>query len=75
MDNEDQYIVGTIIVSLIVCGKKFLIFYNEFEEGKKYREKGVEEFRVWWTTGVHESLALLSVFSPTSHYNSHNSLL
>ena len=25
---------STIIVSLIICGEKFLIFYNKSEEGK-----------------------------------------
>jgi hypothetical protein len=39
MDNEDQYIVGPVLVSLTVCGKKFLIFYDESEEGKKYKGK------------------------------------
>jgi hypothetical protein len=38
---------STIIVSIIICGEKFLIFYNKSEEGKKYKEKGVEEFQGW----------------------------
>ena len=35
---------STIIVSLIICGEKILIFYNKSEEGKKYRGKEVGEF-------------------------------
>jgi hypothetical protein len=38
---------STIIGSLIICGKKFLIFYNKSEEEKKYKEKEVEEFQGW----------------------------
>ena len=38
---------STIIVSLIICDEKFLIFYNKSEEGKKYKEKGVKEFQSW----------------------------
>jgi hypothetical protein len=44
-----EVLSSTIIVSLIICGEKFLIFYNKSEEGKKYKEKGVEEFQGWWT--------------------------
>jgi hypothetical protein len=28
---------STIIVSLIICGEKFLIFYNKFEKGKNIK--------------------------------------
>jgi hypothetical protein len=44
MDNEDQYIVGTVIVILFVCGKKFLIFYNESEEGENIKRREWKNF-------------------------------
>jgi hypothetical protein len=35
---------GTTIVSLIVCGKKSLIFYNESEEGKNTKRREWKNF-------------------------------
>jgi hypothetical protein len=35
---------GTIIVGLFVCGKKFLIFYNESEERKNIKKREWKNF-------------------------------
>jgi hypothetical protein len=44
MDNEDQYILDTIIVNVIVCGNKFLIFYNVSEEGGNVKGREWKNF-------------------------------
>jgi hypothetical protein len=59
---------STIIVSLIICGEKFLIFYNKSEKGKNIERrewknfKAGEQFSTW-------------VFTPTPRHNSYYSLL
>jgi hypothetical protein len=37
-------LLSTIIVSLIICGEKFLIFYNKFEKGKNIERREWENF-------------------------------
>jgi hypothetical protein len=36
---------STIIVSIIICGEKFLIFYNKFEKGKNIERREWENFK------------------------------
>jgi len=35
---------STIIVSLSICGEKFLIFYNKYEEGKNVKRREWKNF-------------------------------
>jgi hypothetical protein len=63
-----KVLLSTIIVSLIICGEKILIFYNKSEEGKNLERrewenfKAGEQFSTW-------------VFTLTPCHNSYYSLL
>jgi len=59
---------STIIVSLIICGEKILIFYKKSEEGKNIERREWENFKA----GEEFST---SVFTPTPCHNSSYSLL
>jgi len=51
---------STIIVSLIICGEKFLIFYNKSEKGKNIERREWKNFKA----GEQFSTSLYS-YSPS----------